>query len=61
MTVADDWLSVPEAAEQLGIARRAVLFRIRSGALPAVRIGRVFAIRQSDVDAAPARYGRRAS
>ena len=39
-----DLLSVSEMAEQLGVSRQAVLQRIESGTLPAVRIGKAWAL-----------------
>lgn len=44
-------LSVAEAAERLGVTRGRVNIFIREGRLPAVRIGRSFALRESDVEA----------
>lgn len=48
-----EFLGAIEAAELLGISRRAVLKRIETGKLPAQRIGaQTYLIRRSDVQAA---------
>jgi excisionase family DNA binding protein len=46
-------LSVAQAAERLGISRQAVLKRIRSGRLPATKVGRAYVV-SADVVPAPA-------
>ncbi|MEP7765524.1 helix-turn-helix domain-containing protein [Sanguibacter sp. 25GB23B1] len=55
-------LSVSEAAAELGVSRQAVLQRIDSGSLPAVRIGSTWAVPASALLAArPAQARRRES
>ncbi|MEJ5946140.1 helix-turn-helix domain-containing protein [Pseudokineococcus basanitobsidens] len=46
-------LSVPEAAAALGISRQAVLKRIETGALPASRIGSVWAVAAAAMPSPP--------
>ena len=46
----DPYLSVVEVAEQLGFSDQTIVNWIREKKLPAVRIGRRYRIRQSDVD-----------
>jgi excisionase family DNA binding protein len=45
-----DWVTVADAAGLLNVDRRKVYRLIRSGHLPAERIGRAFRIKRSDVD-----------
>ena len=45
----DNYLSVTEASELLGITREAVLKRIHAGKLKAERIGHIFAIPKSEL------------
>lgn len=52
-----DILSVPEAAAILGVSRIAVFKRVKSGALPAFRVGRSWAIARADLRAAAPRPG----
>lgn len=47
-------VTTSEAAALLGISRQAVLKRIESGALPAVRNGRNYSIRRGDLATRPA-------
>lgn len=47
--MADLW-SVKRVAEYLGVSERTVYERVRSGELPAVRIGRVWRVRPDDVE-----------
>jgi excisionase family DNA binding protein len=51
----DDLVSVPEAAELLGVSRQAVGQRIRSGSLPGQRRGRDWMLPRKAVEAAAAR------
>lgn len=44
-----DFVSTAEAAKILGVSRVAVFNRIRLGKIPAVKVGRNFVIRKSDV------------
>lgn len=44
------YLSVPELAKMLGISRIAVFKKIKKGQIPALRIGRGFAILAEDAD-----------
>lgn len=43
------WLSVTEVAEYLGVTRSAVLQRIKSGSLPATKVGNAWSIHCDDV------------
>lgn len=52
-----DILSIPEAAAILGVSRIAVFKRVKSGAIPAFRVGRSWAIARADLRAAPPRRG----
>ncbi len=45
------WMSTQEAARRLGITPRTLYRFIDVGQLPAYRLGRVFRLKQSDVDA----------
>jgi excisionase family DNA binding protein len=45
------FLTVAEVASELRVSNMTVYRLINSGALPAVRIGRSFRLRQEDVDA----------
>ena len=53
--VADDdeivWMSTQEAARRLGITTRTLYRFVDEGALPAYKMGRVFRLKRSDVDA----------
>ena len=52
-------LSVSEAATQLGVSRQAVLQRIDSGSLPAVRIGSTWAVPEASLSHTDPTPGRR--
>lgn len=45
------WLNTDEAAKRLGITTRTLYRFIDRGELPAYRFGRVFRLKQDDVDA----------
>jgi excisionase family DNA binding protein len=45
------WLSTQEAARRLGITTRTLYRFVDEGHLPAYRMGRVFRLKQADVDA----------
>jgi len=45
------WMSTQEAARHLGITTRTLYRFVDEGDLPAYRIGRVFRLKRSDVDA----------
>lgn len=45
------WLSTQEAARRMGITTRTLYRFVDEGQLPAYRMGRVFRLKQSDVDA----------
>jgi len=45
----EQFISAPKAAKILGISRVAVFKRIKAGQLPAIKIGRNYAINRSDV------------
>lgn len=52
--MADDeieWLSTQAAAHRMGITTRTLYRFVDEGALPAYRMGRVFRLKKSDVDA----------
>lgn len=53
MSTPPDPISTQDAADRLGCSRRHVQHLIATGALPAVRVGRVLAVRPGDVDALP--------
>lgn len=53
--MAGDILSIPEAAAILGVSRIAVFKRVKSGAIPAFRVGRSWAIAREDLPAAAGR------
>ena len=42
-------VTIPQLAKQLGVSRIAVYNRVKKGQIPAVRVGRNYAIRQRDV------------
>lgn len=44
-----DFVSTPEAAKILGVSRIAVFNKIRTGKIPAVKVGRNFVIKKTDV------------
>jgi excisionase family DNA binding protein len=46
----DEWLSTQEAARRLGITTRTLYRFVDEGLLPAYRMGRVFRLKQADVD-----------
>ena len=56
---AAQWLGTSEAARALGVSTATVRSWIRSGRLPATRIGRKWMIARADVDGAPAVRGSR--
>ena len=45
------WMSTQEAARRLGITTRTLYRFVDEGQLPAYKMGRVFRLKQSDVDA----------
>ena len=45
------WMSTREAARRLGVTARTLYRFVDEGALPAYQMGRVYRIKQSDVDA----------
>jgi excisionase family DNA binding protein len=44
------WLGTPEAAERLGITQRTLYRLIDEGHIPAYRLGRVFRVKESDLE-----------
>jgi excisionase family DNA binding protein len=44
------WMSTQEAARRLGITTRTLYRFVDEGSLPAYKMGRVFRLKQSDVD-----------
>ena len=49
MNIKADFVSTSEAAKILGVSRIAVFNKIKSGKIPATKVGRNFVIRKSDV------------
>lgn len=49
-----EFVSVAQAAASLGITRQAVLKRIRTGRLPATKVGRAYVVPRSALSIAPA-------
>lgn len=45
------WLGTKEAAERLGVVPRTLYRLIDEGQIPAYRLGRVFRVKESDLDA----------
>lgn len=45
------WMSTQEAARRLGVTTRTLYRFVDEGALPAYKMGRVFRLKQADVDA----------
>jgi excisionase family DNA binding protein len=45
------WLSTQEAAKRLGITTRTLYRFVDEGSLPAYKMGRVFRLKEADVDA----------
>ena len=45
------WMSTQEAARRLGVTPRTLYRFVDEGALPAYKMGRVFRLKRSDVDA----------
>ncbi len=50
MTMTHNTMTVPEAAERLGVTPRRVLALIHAGRLPAKQYGRDWIIREDDLD-----------
>lgn len=51
MTETTRWLGTSEAAERLGVVPRTLYRLIDEGQIPAYRMGRVFRVKESDLDA----------
>ena len=45
-----EWLSTTQAAESLGLGRRAITYAVARRLIPATRVGRAWRIRRSDLD-----------
>lgn len=45
------WMSTQEAARRLGVTTRTLYRFVDEGSLPAYKMGRVFRLKQADVDA----------
>jgi excisionase family DNA binding protein len=45
------WLGTPEAADRLGITQRTLYRLIDEGQVPAFRLGRVFRVKEADLNA----------
>jgi excisionase family DNA binding protein len=45
----NDYITIPQLANMLGISRIAVYNKVRKGQIKAVKIGRIFAIPQSQI------------
>lgn len=43
-------LSIPQAAERLGVSRQAVFKLVKNGKLPATQVGRAWIIEEKDVN-----------
>ena len=52
-----DYISVAEAAKQYGVVRSTVWAWIKAGKLPAVRVGRNYRIKESDLQRVIVREG----
>jgi excisionase family DNA binding protein len=50
MTAETSWLGTPEAAQRLGITQRTLYRLIDEGQIPAYRMGRVFRVKESDIE-----------
>jgi excisionase family DNA binding protein len=50
MSADTSWLGTPEAAERLGITQRTLYRLIDDGQIPAYRMGRVFRVKESDLE-----------
>jgi excisionase family DNA binding protein len=50
VTEAIVWMSTQEAAKRLGVTTRTLYRFVDEGTLPAYKMGRVFRLKQSDVD-----------
>ncbi len=50
-SMGEDWLGAPGAAKYLGVYLRTMYKLIDQGEVPAYKIGRVFRIRRTDLDA----------
>ena len=50
MSAETSWLGTPEAAERLGITQRTLYRLIDDGQIPAYRMGRVFRVKESDLE-----------
>ena len=49
-TTGERWLSVPEAAEYLGVGMRTVYKLVDQGLIPAYKLGRVIRIKKEDAE-----------
>ena len=45
----DEYLSIPQVAKMLGVSRIAVYKKVKSGQIPAIRVGRNYAISRNDI------------
>jgi len=52
-----EMLSIPEISQMYGVTGSGIRADIRNGKLPAVRIGRQFRVKQSDLDNYIQHYG----
>jgi excisionase family DNA binding protein len=50
MIAETSWLGTPEAALRLGITQRTLYRLIDEGQIPAYRMGRVFRVKESDIE-----------
>jgi excisionase family DNA binding protein len=50
MGLETSWLGTPEAAERLGITQRTLYRLIDEGQIPAYKMGRVFRVKESDIE-----------
>jgi excisionase family DNA binding protein len=47
--MAEKWVTIPELASQMGLSRIAVYYKVKTGEIPATRIGRNYAISEDTV------------
>jgi excisionase family DNA binding protein len=47
--MAEKWVTIPELATQMGLSRIAVYYKVKTGEIPARKIGRNYAISEDTV------------
>ena len=50
LPIMDDLWSIERVADYLGVSRRTVYNKVRTGDLPAIKVGRSWRFRQSDLE-----------